>query len=333
MTERSSAFSPRKIVDLLGPLLALLVVIAIFAILDRTLSDGHFLSARNFRTMTTQNCVVAVAALGMTVIIISGGIDLSVGTAIALSATVLASCLIRDVNPLVAIAAGIAAGFACGLANGVLISALRMPPFIVSLGTMTIYLGIGKWLSGNTTVRPSLKTQIPPWLVDLLGNRADALWAGFPPGVWLAALCSVLLAAVLRYTVFGRYVFALGSNEQTARLCGVPVSLTKIAVYALGGLFVGLAGVYQFSRLSSGNPTSGSGLELQVIAAVVIGGGSLSGGRGTVLGTLAGAAIMAVINSGCTQLGMSNAFQDMMLGVVIIGAVMVDQLRQRWNSQ
>jgi ribose/xylose/arabinose/galactoside ABC-type transport system permease subunit len=159
--------------------------------------------------------------------------------------------------------------------------------------------------------------------------RPEALWFGLPSGVWLALALSALLAAVLRWTVFGRYVFALGSNEQTARLCGINVTLVKIVIYSLAGLFVGIAGMYQFARLSVGNPTSGIGLELRVIAAVVIGGGSLSGGQGSVLGTLTGAAIMGVIASGCTQLGLSNPIQDILLGVIIVAAVMLDQLRHR----
>jgi ribose/xylose/arabinose/galactoside ABC-type transport system permease subunit len=139
----------------------------------------------------------------------------------------------------------------------------------------------------------------------------------------------VVLAGVLRYSVFSRHVFAIGSNEATARLCGINVPRTKVLVYFLAGLFVGVAGVYQFARLSSGNPTSGIGIELKMIAAVVIGGGSLSGGRGTVLGTLTGAAIMQTIASGCTQLGITNPWQDIIQGVIIVAAVSVDQIRQR----
>jgi ribose/xylose/arabinose/galactoside ABC-type transport system permease subunit len=151
---------------------------------------------------------------------------------------------------------------------------------------------------------------------------------GLPVGVWVTLVLAIALAAVLHLTVFGRYVFAIGSNESTARLCGINVRGNKIAIYALGGLFVGIAGLYQFSRMTVGNPTSGTGLELRVIASVVIGGGSLNGGRASVLGTLTGALIMSVISSGCTQLEVTNPVQDMILGVVIIVAVAVDQLRQ-----
>lgn len=401
----------------IGPLLALLVVIGLFAILDQYWGSKQFASFRNLTTVTAQNCTIVVAALGMTLIIVSGGIDLSCGTAIALSATVLAWGLREDVgcrvlnggdsflslsqrlekaetadgnNPQLATEKirerlirlleqkqadrgsdalalkiaflkdaknrleltsdwqknvpnhpwsaplaffmGLLTGAMCGWLNGWLISSLRVVPFIVTLGTMTIYLGCGNWLSGNTPIRPSVEQQVPNSLASMVRNLPEDRLLGFPIGVWLTLVVSLLLAGVLRYSVFGRYVFALGSNEQTARLCGMNVGWNKIAVYTLAGLFMGLAGVLQFSRLASGNPMSGRGLELQVIAAVVIGGGSLSGGRGTVLGTVAGAGIMAVIYSGCTQIGLDNATQDIILGIVIIGAVAIDQLRQRMTG-
>src|SRR5262249_15084934 len=140
---------------------------------------------------------------------------------------------------------------------------------------------------------------------------------------------TVVVSLVLRHTLFGRYVFALGSNEQTARLCGLNVPALKVAIYTLSGLFIGIAGVYQFAKLKVGNPISGVGVELKVIAAVVIGGASLSGGRGTVLGTLTGALLMQTIVSGSTQLGLSNPIQDMILGIIIVAAVTIDQLRTR----
>ena len=314
----------------LGPFLALALVVGFFAIADSLKEEpGNFLSERNLRTISAQTATVAVAALGMTVIIISGGIDLSAGTALALSATVLAWCLQKDVPPPLAIVAGLGTGCLAGLINGLLVSGLRVVPFIVTLGTMTVYLGIAKIIAEETTIRPDLTRQIPVWLQDLLSTRQEALWVGLPSGVWLALVLAMLLAIVLRQSVFGRYVYALGSNESTARLCGINVLGNKIALYSLAGLFVGVAGMYQFSRLSSGNPTSGLGMELRIIAAVVIGGGSLSGGRGTVMGTLTGAAIMAVIASGCTQLGLNNPVQDIILGVIIVAAVTLDQIRQR----
>jgi ribose/xylose/arabinose/galactoside ABC-type transport system permease subunit len=228
----------------------------------------------------------------------------------------------------VAIFAAMLAGCLAGLVNGLLISLLRIVPFIVTLGTMTIYLGVAKYLADETTVRPD-RERIPQWLSGLVSTSADSLWLGLPLGVWIAFALAAALAAVLRYTVFGRYVFALGSNESTARLCGINVPLTKAIVYSLSGLFIGIAGIYQFSRLAVGNPTSGIGLELKIIAAVVIGGGSLSGGQGSVLGTLAGAAIIFVIANGCTLLGYRNPSQDIIIGAIIVAAVTIDRLRQR----
>jgi len=319
-----------RMLNALGPLLALALVITFFAVADAQQEDGGaFLTQRNFRAIAGSAATVAIAALGMTVIIISGGIDLSAGTAVALCATVLAWCLRADMAAPLALLLAIGTGCATGLVNGVLISSLRVVPFIITLGTMTIYLGIGKIIAEETTVRPNLATQVPAWLSDLLSIRTDALWAGLPMGVWLALVLAGMLAAVLHFTVFGRYVYALGSNEATARLCGIPIARNKIALYTLAGFFIGVAGIYQFSRLSTGSPTSGTGMELRIIAAVVIGGGSLNGGRGSVLGTFAGAAIMEVIRSGCTQLGLDNPIQEIILGVIIIAAVLVDQLRQR----
>lgn len=314
----------------LGPFLALALVIGFFAVADALQKEpGNFLSVRNLRTISAQTATVAVAALGMTVIIIAGGIDLSAGTAVALSATVLAWCLKNDAPQALAIISGLGAGCMAGLINGVLISSLRVVPFIVTLGTMTIYLGIGKIIAKETTVRPEVARQVPVWLQELLSTQKDALWLGLPSGVWMTLLLATLLAVILRQTVFGRHVYVLGSNESTARLCGINVWADKIALYTLAGFFVGVAGMYQFSRLSSGNPTSGTGMELRIIAAAVIGGASLSGGRGTVLGTLTGAAIMEVIRSGCTQLGLDNPVQDIILGVIIVAAVTLDQIRQR----
>ncbi len=321
--------SLRLLATSLGPLIALAVVFALFAIADyATSGEMRFVSLRNLRTMMVQTSTVAVAALGMTVIIIAGGIDLSAGTALALSATVLAWLLREGYSSSVAIVGGVGAAVVAGLLNGVLISLLRVVPFIITLGTMTAYVGVAKIVAKETTVRP-LPEQIPEWLGELVASRPNPEWLVLPLGVWVALVLAAILSAVLRYTIFGRYVFAIGSNESTARLCGVNVPWVKVAVYTLAGLFVGIAGMYQFARLSSGNPTSGLGLELKIIAAVVIGGGSLSGGRGTVLGTLAGAMMMGVIASGCTLLGLSNPVQDIIVGVIIVAAVTLDQLRQR----
>ncbi|REK19595.1 MAG: ABC transporter permease [Planctomycetota bacterium] len=315
--------------SVVGPFAALLLVVGIFTIADNMQEDGgRFLTLRNAQNVLVQSATVGVAALGMTMIIISGGIDLSAGTAIALSATALAWFLREDFSPAVSVAAGLAVGCLAGCVNGLLISLLRIVPFIVTLGTMTIYLGLAKIIGDNTIVRP-LPDQVPEWMQELLRPRVEQAWMVFAPGVWLLVALALVTAAVLRYSVFGRHVFAVGSNEATARLCGINVPLTRIAVFSISGLFVGLAGLYQFSRLTVGDPVSGTGKELPIIAAVVIGGGSLNGGRGSILGTLTGALIMQVISSGCTSLRLPNPIQEIIIGGIIIAAVTVDQFRQR----
>ncbi len=315
--------------SLLGPFVALALVAAAFTIADNLQSDGgKFATLKNAQNIFVQSATVAVAALGMTMIIVSGGIDLSAGTTMAQCATVLALLLKHGYSPPAAIAACLWTGCSAGFVNGMLISVLRVAPFIVTLGTMTIHLGIAKLLASNTMVRPD-PAQVPPWMKELLSPRVQPEWLVFPPGVWLLLGLAVAVSAMLRYAVFGRHIFALGSNEATARLCGINVPWTRIAVYTLAGFFVGMAGLYQFARLTIGDPTSGTGKELPIIAAVVIGGGSLSGGRGSILGTLTGALLMQVISSGCTALKQPNPVQEIIIGVVIITAVTVDQLRRQ----
>lgn len=322
----------------LGPLWALILVVLLFAGLDRWKhgKNARFLTLARLHSVSAQASPVAVAALGMTVIIIAGGIDLSAGSAIALSATMLAYCLREDSSPLLAVAVCLAVGCLAGLINGALIAGLRVVPFIVTLGTMMIYLGLAKLAANEVTIHLKLE-QIPAWLSysGLVSRHPQPPWLlpgvvpNFASGVWLALALAAALGLVLRYTVFGRYIYAIGSNESTARLCGIHVPLVKVAVYTLGGLFVGIAALYQFSILSQGNPMSGVGMELRVIAAVVIGGGSLSGGRGSLLGTMAGAAITETIRSGCSQMGWRAPYQDMALGGIIIAAVVFDEFRQR----
>lgn len=315
----------------LGPLLALVVVTLGFAIADQIWGRGRFIEFRNVRVVLVSTAPVAVAALGMTLVIITGGIDLSAGTASMLCATVLACALNDDVPIWIAIFMAVSTGALCGLFNGLCIGLLRIQPFIVTLGSMTIFLGIAKHLANSSTVFVD-RERIPEWLITF-SSTAPPHWIGWfpniPMAVWCGLLIAVVVAIILSLTVFGRHLQAVGSNEATARLCGVNVFGTKLAVYTLAGILIGIAGIYSFSPLRMANPSEGIGKELRYIAAVVIGGGSLSGGRGSVLGTLAGATIMGVMYSGCAQLNVSNATQDIMIGVIIIAAVTLDQLRSR----
>lgn len=317
-----------RLLTLLGPFLGLLLITLLFARLTR--QGGTFLTAENWRLIAVQSVVVGIAALGATLIMIAGGIDLSVGSAVAL-VTVAIGVLVRDAGaPLVlAMTLGVLLGGACGLVNGGLITGLGVVPFIITLGTMKVFRGMAKWLSDSTQVYV-LRAEKPWWLGRLLAADPTPEWLTLAPGVWILLGLALLLALLLRYALLGRYVYAVGSNEATARLCGLNVPGVKLAVYGIAGLLTGLAGVMQFVFMGGqGDPITSDGLELQVIAAVVIGGGSLNGGEGTVLGTLIGCTIMSVLNNGCVHAGISNASQDIIIGAIIVTAVTLDRLRQR----
>ncbi len=320
----------------LGPIIGLVLVFALFA----ALAPKSFATARNFETIARQTAIVGIAALGMTLVIICGGIDLSVGSVIALATVVVAIVLrLPDGSefwssvqnsmgwafPLAAACCGVLAAAACGAFTGLTITVLRMVPFIVTLGMLLVMRGLAKGIAGEQKIDAPLT-----WLNDLLAALGpDDRWMIVPAGVWFMLALALMVWVLLRFTRFGRHVLAIGSNEMTARLCGVPVGLVKFTVYTLCAGFAGLAGVMQFSRLTVGDPTVAIGLELDVIAAVVIGGGSLSGGEGSVLGTIVGALIMTVINSGCAQMGLPNWVQEIVTGGVIVVAVALDRLRHR----
>ncbi|MEW6305207.1 MAG: ABC transporter permease [Verrucomicrobiota bacterium] len=303
-----------------GPFLGLLLVIALFSLKGEV--REYFLTVSNFKIILTQTVIVAIGALGMTMIIISGGIDLSVGSVIALTSVVGAVLIKAGQPPLVVGAVVILAGGIIGLMTGGMVAGLRLAPFIVTLGMMGIVRGAAKWLGNNQTVNFK---ESP--ISNIMSDPDPLKWQP-PPGVWVAIAMAVLMAVVMRQTVFGRYVFAIGSNEATARLCGIRTRLMKVFIYGLAGLFFGLAGLMQLSRLRQGDPTVAVGIELDIIAAVVIGGASLSGGSGTILGSMIGALIMAVLRNGSQQMGWPNYIQDIIIGAVIILAVGLDQLRQ-----
>ena len=189
---------------------------------------------------------------------------------------------------------------------------------------MQVARGVAKWVGSEQTVAAP-----DNWLNGLMLVDPDPGWLLFAPGIWIGLILLIVAAAILRNTLLGRYTFAVGSNEETARLCGVKVDRIKVIIYTLCGVFTGVAGVLQFGYLTVGDPTSAVGLELDIIAAVVIGGGSLSGGEGSALGSIVGALIMAVLRNGSNMLGLPNYVQEIIIGVIIVGAVMVDQLRRR----
>jgi ribose/xylose/arabinose/galactoside ABC-type transport system permease subunit len=301
--------------------IGLLAVFILFAVLrPRT-----FLRIDNLQIMLLQTAVVGTAALGATVVIISGGLDLSVGSNIALCTVVIAKMLQLNCPPLLAATIGIGVSMFCGFIIGLLVTLPRLSPFIVTLGMWGSIRGAAKWYADETQVNPPTT-----WLNDIVRPlRSSEHWMIFPPGVWLMFVLTILVSAILRYTRFGRHVFAIGSNEQTARLCGVRVNRTKLLIYLFATGFAGLAGLLQFSRLTVGDPNSAPGYELNIIAAVVIGGASLTGGQGGVFGTLVGALIMTVVSNGCNKVGMRNSVQEVVTGGIIVLAVLLDRLRHR----
>lgn len=316
----------RASVGRLGPAIALVVVVLVFAVL--TEAPGRYLSAFNLRIVLAQTVIVALGAIGMTTVIISGGIDLSVGASIALTGVV-AALAIRSGWPATgAVAAAVVAGGLVGLVNGLVITGLRVVPFIATLGMLGVARGVAKWLAHEQTVN------VPPtWVNDLLVTLPRPAWMVLPPGVWLTLLLAVAAATVLKRTVFGRRVFALGSNELAARACGVATDRLRLVIYGSAGALFGLAGVMQLSRLRQGDPTVAIGTELDVIAAVVIGGGSLLGGEGSVFGSVVGALIMAFLRNGCQQMGWPNYTQEIIIGAIIVLAVALDRLRGGWAAR
>lgn len=299
-------------------LLPFLTLIVLFVAL--TIATPHFLTAINLASVARQTAVINIMALGMTLVIITGGIDLSVGSILAI-AGLFGTMGIKDGLPIpIAIFIGIAAGLLCGFLNGLMITQLRINPFIVTLGTLEAFRGLALVVSKGLPVH-----EIP----DSFSFLGDGNLLGIPFSLWVLAVCSVLMHLVLEHTKLGRYAFAIGSNSAAAYYAGVPIKFHLTAVYAIAGMLAGLAGMIEASRLMTGQPTAGQGYELQAIAAVVIGGGSLQGGEGSVVGTLVGAFIIGLLSNGSDLLGVNPYWQQVIIGAVIIAAVAFDELRKR----
>ena len=363
----------RRTLGLLEPFLGLVFIFLVFVIYDAAFIDGEnfippgpvtafldwfgngaeilenlglekfaaLVSWANLKQISSQTTIIAIGGLGMTIIIIAGGIDLSPGSTIALTTVVIALAL-RGIDlpflseeplrfsPAFALLAGVLIGGIVGLVNGLIISGLRVVPFIVTLGTMSAVRGLAKLLSSEQKVNAPQAT----WINELLhfSRAKDAPWWQFPQGFFLMLILALILFILLRFTVFGRHVFAIGSNESTALLCGVRVRTQKVLIYAFAGLFVGVAGVLEFSALNSGDPSTAVGRELDIIAAVVIGGASLSGGKGSVLGTVIGALVIGVLRNGCVLFEVRNPWQEVVIGGIIVAAAALDRLRSRGDE-
>ena len=344
-----------------GPAIGLVLAWILFA----ALAGPGFAALENQRLMLLQTAVVGTAAVGGTLILVSGGIDLSVGSTIALGTMSGAIALRAGASPGIAALAGVATGVLAGAAIGTMVvgriaaavglvagafagwgagglggaalgavaggalgflvarrARLPLSPFIVTLGMWGAIRGVAKGIGGNQPVYPPS----PPgtgWLADLM------LPGGLPGGIAVLVVVASLAAMLLRRTKLGRHALAVGSNEEAARLCGIDVERTKLWIYAIGAGCAGIASVLQLSYLSMGDPTTAQGAELKVIAAAVIGGASLSGGEGSILGTILGALLMTVIDNGCTKVGLDNWVQECVTGAIIVAAVAVDRLRRR----
>lgn len=290
----------------------------LFVILS--LASPHFLTQSNLSSVIRQTAVIDLIALGMTLVIITGGIDLSVGSILAL-ASLFGAMILRDGHSIpFAILVSVLVGAICGLLNGAVLAHLKISPFVVTLGTMEIFRGLALVVSRGLPVSGM------PISFSILG--AGTLWK-IPIVLWILIVCAFAMHFLLENTKMGRYAFAIGSNVHAAHYSGVPIQFHLVMVYAVIGLLTGLAGMIEASRLMSGQPTAGQGYELQAIAAVVIGGGSLSGGEGTLIGTLVGATIMGLLANGSDLLGVNPYWQQVIVGIVIIAAVWLDMMRRK----
>ncbi|OGP57047.1 MAG: hypothetical protein A2V67_00670 [Deltaproteobacteria bacterium RBG_13_61_14] len=301
---------------------AFFVFILFFAVLSLTLGSKFF-SWNNFQNILNQNMAIALLAIGSTFVILTAGIDLSVGSVLALASVVLGLVMARllegrwipELVIIIAILAGLLTGLLCGLANGLLIARFRLPPFVATLGLMAVARGLTRVITRGMTFSEQ------PEAFHLLGQ-------GLLP-VAIVLLVFAGAGVALRYTRFGRLVYAVGSNEKAARLSGVNVFAVKTTVYALSGVLAGLAGVLLTSRLQSANALLGLGYELNAIAAVVIGGTSLMGGQGSVLGTLLGVLIYGMIQNCLNLFGVDPFWQEVVIGAVVIAVVLLDYQLQR----
>ena len=317
MSTSLSSPAPRN--SQLGTYLGLSAVLVGMAILFGSLSE-YFFSADTFIAIANEIPALLVMSVGMTFVLIIAGIDLSVGSVLALSAAASANAILQWHWGIPAAAAlGLAVGLVCGAATGWISVAWRLPSFIVSLGMLEA-------VRGGAYVLTDSRTQ---YVGDAMGGLAAPWVGGVSASFFIAVALVVVAQLVLGKTVFGRYVVGIGTNEEAMRLAGINPSPIRIAVFAATGLLAGLAGLMQSARLEAADPNAGSGIELQVIAAVVIGGTSLMGGRGSVVNTFFGVLIIAVLEAGLAQIGVSDPSKRIITGCVIVVAVIIDTLRQR----
>ena len=294
-------------------------LIALFAFL--CITSPYFLTVGNLSAVARQTAVITIMAIGMTVVIATAGIDLSVGSMVGMTGVFGAMLIAGHHSTGTALIGAILVGMACGAFNGIAITLLRIPPFIATLGTLGVYRGLTLLVTDGIPVA-NLSHDF-----GVLASGTVLRWIPLP--LVFVLVTGVMVHLILGHTKMGRYSYAIGSNSEAARCCGIQIGFYTVLIYALGGALTGLAGMIEAARLVTGQPTAGDGYELRVIAAVVIGGGSLSGGQGTVLGTIVGSLIMGLLANGCNLLGISPFLQQVIIGSVIVLAVSFDELQKR----
>jgi ribose transport system permease protein len=296
----------------------LIVLLILFGAL--TLASNEFLTGNNMANLARQVAVFGIIAVGQLLVILTAGIDLSVGSVLGLTGCIAAELLVHGTGVVAAILLALVAGAAIGVFNGALVAYGKLPPFIVTLGMLGIARGAVLVLTDASTVQP---------LPDSFGNIANGSFLGLPNLLWMFVVVVAVTSFVLRRTVFGRYVYAVGSNPESARLAGVPVTRVLVAVYAIAGLLAAVGGVLFTSRLNAGIPTGGTGYELNAIAACVIGGASLFGAKGGAFGAAAGALIVGTLNNGGNLLAVNSFYLQIIIGGLILVAVAFDQWQGR----
>lgn len=331
-----------RLPDWLGPMLGLMAIWALFAAID----PAGFLSVPTAAQILKQTVVLSIVAIAAALVLMGGGLDLSVGSTVALSSMVIAWMLaFGGCGPWAAAGAGLAAGLLCGLLNGLLVVSLRITPFVVTLGTMGVYRGLTKGIGNSQNIYPP-ENQLPHLMSGLPGEAMLSLRlfgqsAAIPWGVLIALVVGLCVLAFLRCTVPGRRILATGSNPAAAALCGVRVGRIRVLTYALCGLLCGIAGILEFATLTVGDVGTQAGLELNAIAAAVVGGAALSGGRGSIIGAVCGALLLTVIGAGLNTLQLSphapgwlrgQWLKEIVTGLIIILAVALDRLRRARDS-
>ena len=302
-----------------GIVVALVMMIIVFSLIDPI-----YLSSSNIVDIVKQSTINGLLGIGITLAIITGGIDLSIGSTFAIVIVSVGKLLVSGVNPFLAFAIGIILGFSLGIVNGILVAKVKLQPFIATLGTMSIYRGVAYIITGGWPV------------LDIPENFRKALdgdiFGHIPASVVLLFVVGILMWIILKYTRFGNYIYALGSNEEATKLSGVNVDFNKMMAYAICGVGAALAGMVLLARLGTGEPTAGQGYELNAIAAAAVGGTSLMGGKGTMLGTILGTILLSALRVGLIVVGVDSFWQYIATGIIIVIAACFEIIQNKISS-